>query len=235
MDASVERGAAVRRRSLLAASAALCLGACASRPPASDGEWHEVRLPGKEPTVYRRARREGRDGFEAHAQRSASMWRRKLDIAPERIGMVEFSWWVPALMPASSVADVDHEDAAARVLFGFGGDRARLSQRTRMMFDLAEGLTGEAPPFATLMYVWDRVAPVGEVVINPRSDRIRKLVVDSGSQHLGQWREHRRDLAADFRRAFGEDPGPLLSMALMTDADNTRSTARAWYGPIRLL
>jgi hypothetical protein len=80
--------------------------------------------------------------------------------------------------------------------------------------------------------VWDAHLPVGTVVVNPRSDRIRSIVVDSGPGELRRWRDHRRDLAADFRHAFAEEPGPLTSVALMTDSDNTRSQARAWYGAI---
>jgi hypothetical protein len=120
------------------------------------------------------------------------------------------------------------------VLFAFGGDMTTLPARTRLMFDLAEALSGERPPFATLMYVWDATAPVGTVIVNPRTDRIRKIVVDSGPGELRRWREHRRDLSADFRLAFGEDPGPLTSIALMTDSDNTRSSAASWYGPVAL-
>ena len=102
------------------------------------------------------------------------------------------------------------------------------------MFELAEALTGERPPYATLMYVWDATAPVGTVIINPRSDRIRKIVVDSGTAHLGRWRDHRRNLAADFQLAFGEAPGALTSMALMADSDNTQSMARSWFGSVNL-
>jgi len=160
------------------------------------------------------------------------MWRRKLHRAPGQIAGVRFSWWVQDVIAEASVADASREDAPARVMFGFGGDLATLPMRTRMMFDLAEALTGEKPPYATLMYVWDAKAPVGTVIINPRSDRIRKIVVDSGPGQLRRWREHQRDLAADFRLAFGEPPGPLQSVALMTDSDNTQSQATSWYGPI---
>jgi hypothetical protein len=103
------------------------------------------------------------------------------------------------------------------------------------MFDLAQALTGEAPPYATLMYVWETRKPLGSVVVNPRSDRIRKLVVDSGPEHLGTWRVHQRNLVADYERAFGEKPGPLMAIGKMTDADNTRASAEAWYGAIELL
>ena len=138
-------------------------------------------------------------------------------------------------MPNASVADIDREDAVARVIFGFTGDIDKLPLRTRMKFELAQALTGETPPYATLMYVWDTRLPVGTVVINPRSDRIRKIVVDSGPAELRRWREHRRDLAADFRLAFGEEPGALTSMAVMTDSDNVRGSAHTWYGPVELL
>lgn len=223
----------LRRRLILGGGAALA--GCASAPqPHADG-WHEVRLPGKAETRYRWEEKDGRRALFADADRSASMWRRKLDLLPERIGEVAFSWRVDRLIDGASVSVAEHEDAPVRVLFGFGGDTARLSQRNRMMFELAHALTGEPPPYATLMYVWENQAPVESVVINPRTDRIRKIVLDSGAAQLGRWREHRRHLAVDFRRAFGEDPGPLQSVALMTDADNTRSTAQAWYGPVHFL
>ena len=56
----------------------------------------------------------------------------------------------------------------------------------------------------------------------------------AGPDHLRLWRDHRRDVFADFRRAFGEDPGPLVAIAVMTDSDNTRSRAETWYGPVTL-
>jgi hypothetical protein len=196
--------------------------------------WQAVSLPGKAPTHYAWTYKDGRTAIGARADNSASMWRRQLPVPPERLGEVDFSWWVTAMIEGASVADADREDAPARVLFAFDGDSGRLSPRNRMMFELAQALTGEAPPYATLMYVWDATAPVGSVIPNPRTDRVRKIVVDSGSEHLGQWRDHRRDLVADFRRAFGEEPGPLLAIAVMTDSDNTHSTASAWYGPVTL-
>ena len=212
------------------------LAGCAttvSPPPAAEG-WQPLALPGKKLTQYSWTEKDGRPALEAASDRSASIWRKKLEPALQQVGEVSFSWWVQALIPGANVSDIDHEDAVARVIFGFAGDIDKLPLRTRMKFELAQALTGELPPYATLMYVWDSKLPVGTVVINPRSDRIRKIVVDSGPAELRRWREHRRDLAADFRLAFGEAPGPLTSMAVMTDSDNSRASARTWYGPVEL-
>jgi hypothetical protein len=201
--------------------------------PAAPAEaWQPMPLPGKRATRYATGRKDGRVVVHARAEGSASMWRRRTRLDPALLGAVRFSWRVDALNPAASVADIDHEDAVARLVFAFDGDRARLSPRTRAMFDLAQALGGEAPPFATLMYVWDTKAALDSVIVNPRTDRIRKIVVDAGPSQLGRWREHRRDLVADYQRAFGEPPGPLLGVALMTDSDNTGARAEAWYGPV---
>jgi hypothetical protein len=233
-EAFLSRTSAMRLLTFTALVAALWLSACSTPPSPADAGWHAVPLPGKEPTRYQREAKDGRPAIAAMAVRSASMWRHKFDPPPAKLGEVSFSWWAQTLLANASVADVDREDATARVLFGFGGDHSKLPLRARMSFDLAEALTGERPPYATLMYVWDATAPVGTVIVNPRSDRIRKIVVDSGPEGLRRWRDHRRDLAADFRLAFGEEPGPLRSMALMTDSDNTRAQARTWYGEIVL-
>jgi hypothetical protein len=229
---------------LLPLCAALLLAACTSlptpppatpaAPPASAEGWQPMALPGKKATIYHWTEKDGRPALEASSESSASIWRKKLEPSLDKVGEVGFSWWVQNLIPNASVADIDREDAVARVIFGFGGDVDKLPLRTRMKFELAQALTGEVPPYATLMYVWDSKLPVGTVVINPRSDRIRKIVVDSGPAELHRWRDHRRDLAADFRLAFGEEPGPLTSLAVMTDSDNSRGSAHTWYGPVEL-
>jgi hypothetical protein len=203
----------------------------AAAPDQVGGGWHPVLLPGKEATSYRWTSHDGRLALAASSAGSASLWRRKVALDAERVGSVRFAWWVDGVIAGASVADVTAEDAPARVIFAFGGDESKLPQRTRMQFDLAEALTGERPPYATLMYVYESSAPPGSVIVNPRSDRVRKIVLDSGVDQLRRWRDHQRDLRADFRAAFGEDPGPLVAVALMTDSDNTRSRASAWYSP----
>jgi len=222
------------RRLSLAAALAATLVACTTPSPPDGTEWQVVTLPGKVPTRYEWSAKDGRPALQADSERSAAILRKRLSVDARRLGAVSFSWWVQDLVPGASVDDPEREDAPARVLFGFGGEWRRLPLRTRMQFELAQALTGEMPPYATLMYVWDSQLPIGTVVVSRRSDRIRKIVVDSGPGELRRWREHRRDLAADFRLAFGEEPGPLVSIAYMTDSDNTRSRARAWYGQVHL-
>lgn len=223
---------------VLAAVCAAALASCASVPEphassaAADDAWHDVALPGKARTLYRWEQQGNRRELVAHADASASIFRRRLFKPVLSLREVEFSWWVQDLPQGADAAELGKTDAAARVMFAFDGDTARLSQRNQIMYDLARTLTGEAPPYATLVYVWDATAPVGSVIVHPRNDRVRKIVVESGHGALRQWRRYRRSLVDDYRLAFGEAPGPLLAVAVMTDGDNTRSRLTTRYADI---
>lgn len=219
---------------LLGALAAGCETPGRSAGAAASEGWHDVPLPGKRPTHYRWEIQGGERVLAARSQGAASMYRRRLGAAQKAPVEATFDWWAQALPEGGDVGAVDSVDAAARVMFAFGGDISRLSTRNRMLFDLASTLTGETPPYATLSYVWDVAKPVGSVVVHPRTDRMRKIVVESGPQGLRQWRSYRRPLADDYRRVFAEEPGPLLAVAVMTDGDNTRSQLTTRYRDIAL-
>lgn len=204
-----------------------------SRTPAALA-WRHYVLPGKQPTRFHYARLEGRDAMQATAESSASMLRKVVRIDPQELGSVRFSWKVPELIAQADMALRDSDDSPVRVVLAFEGDRSKFSAKNAMLSDLAQVLTGEPMPYATLMYVWCNRREPGSVIVNPRTDRIRKLVVESGQRHLNQWMDYERDVRADFEKVFGEAPGALVGIAIMTDSDNTRSRATAWYGPIRL-
>jgi hypothetical protein len=197
--------------------------------------WSHRTLPGKRPTRYQVTQLEGRWVVKADADASVSLFRRNLRVETVDLGSIEFAWRVPELMAKADLTKRATADSPVRVVLAFDGDRSKLSQKNRLVFDLAESLTGEQPPYASLMYVWDTHVALETVIPGASSDRIRKVVVDSGTSQLKSWRIHTRQIAQDYRRAFGEEPGPLIGVAFMTDSDNTRSHAQAWYGAVRLL
>lgn len=196
--------------------------------------WHPHALPGKRPTRYDVGSEAGDAVVRARADRSASMLRFPWRVEPAALSTLHFSWRVSSLIAGADISRRDAEDAPVRVVLAFDGDHEALPPREQALFELMQMLTGERPPYATLMYAWDTRAPQESVVVHPRSDRIRTIVVDSGPDQLARWREHRRDIVADYRRAFGEAPGALVGLALMTDADNTGSATVAWYGAVCL-
>jgi hypothetical protein len=196
--------------------------------------WQPMALPGKRKTQFHPLAHEGRQALHAVSDGSASMMRRKLSVPASELGQLQFSWQTRMLIDQADMAEREAEDAVVRVILSFEGDRSKFSARNQMLSDLSHALTGEDMPYATLMYVWCNKRPAGSLITNPRTDRIRKLVVESGKGNLGKWLDYERDIRADFIKAFGEEPGALTGIAVMTDTDNTQSKAAAWYGPISL-
>jgi hypothetical protein len=102
----------------------------------------------------------------------------------------------------------------------------------RLFFDQVRALSGVQMPYATLEYVWGGGAPKDTVVVNSYTPRIRIILVQSGPQPLDEWISESRDVVADFRRAFGEEPGRITAIAIYTDADATGARSQGYFGDI---
>ena len=230
--------------------AVLTLSACSSLPPSTPKlasqvpatwqpedqlKWESVKIPGKLATEYSLVRVNNRNKLKANAQASASMLRQDLHIEPERLNALSFSWQIQELIADADMSQRETEDSPVRLVLAFDGDRSQFSAKNAMLSELSHAVSGKPMPYATLMYVWCNHRPVNSVIHNPRTDRIRKIVIESGPQRVNQLISYQRNIKADFEKAFGEAPGALIGIAIMTDTDNTRSHAQAWYGPISLL
>lgn len=200
-------------------------------PPGS--VWRHQRIGQRKPTDYDAVEHAGRPALRAISQGGDSLVRHALDTDAAAVGRIAFSWFLEEHNAAADISDPQADDAPLRWMLQFDGDRSRFSARDQRLSELLQTLTGEPMPYATLMYVWDARRPVGTVITHPRSSRVRKLVVLSGAEALGRWVDIERDLRADYQRAFGEPPGRLTGISLMTDSNNTGVRSRAWYGPLR--
>lgn len=202
--------------------------------PVGGEPWRPLFLPGKRFVDFKLVGRSDKPALSVQADQSVSILRRQFANGVTDVGNIDFSWKIDGLPEGANLGEADRGDSPVRILLSFDGDRSKWSARNHRLSEMSRLLTGEELPYATLMYVWSNQDAPDSVVVNPRTDRIRKVVVESGPTHIGRWREYRRDIRADFLRAFGEEPGPLRAVALMTDTDNTRSRLQAWYGPLKL-
>ena len=196
--------------------------------------WQHHQFPGKQPTQYSYARIDEKHSVMANASSSASMLRQPLRVEPAELQDIVFSWKVKQLVPGADLARREAHDSPVRLVLAFDGDRSGFSMKNAMLSELALTLTGEPLPYATLMYVWCNECAKETLYISPRTDRIREIVLETGPERLGQWLNYQRDIRADYVTAFGQAPGALVGVGIMTDTDNTRQSAVAWYGPISL-
>lgn len=198
--------------------------------------WEIVKITEeKKLTQYRLVDDGGTIVLNARAEAAASGLGQPTKFDVRATPVLEWRWKVSRLIAAADNAVATKEDSPARIVLSFGGDRSKLPLTDRLALSLADQRSGKTTPYGTLMYVWSNKAPVGTVIPNPRTGRVQMIVASSGTAGVGAWQSLKRNVLEDYRRAFGEDPGLLMSVGVLTDTDNTGESAEAWYGDIRLL
>jgi hypothetical protein len=170
----------------------------------------------------------------AEADASASGLVVRLDHDAADRSQLAWRWKVDRPILRSDVTRRAGDDYPVRIYVAFKHVPERVSAFERARHTLITLLYGEPPPHAALNYIWDARSPVGTVVPNPYTARVRMVVVESGTARLGRWLAYERDVLADYRAAFGEEPPPISGIGIMSDADDTGESALAWYGDVTL-
>ncbi len=190
--------------------------------------------PNKNKTSYTLKKYQGRTVIHADADQSASGL--MVPLKPKTVQGKELIWEWKAL---GHIAQADNsqgytDDAPLRLMLAFDGDKSKLSLKDQMAFELAHLISGQEMPYATLMYIWSSQSHESPIISNKYTSRIKMIVVDSGVEHIGQWRKYQRNIENDYREAFQELPGKLIGVGIMTDTDNTKSLVKAIYGDIEI-
>jgi Protein of unknown function (DUF3047) len=171
----------------------------------------------------------------AHAisDNSSSVMLENIDIDPRDFQILTWRW--KALVPGANSTSRRTEDAPVRLIIAFDGDKDKLSFSDSMTFAESRALLGVDPPYATLEYTWGDGAAKESVIENGWNPRIRLLLAQSGAERVGEWVTETRNIAADFRRAFGEEPGRIVSIGIHCDSDATETKSEGFFGDIRFL
>ncbi len=205
------------------------------RPNGSDlGEWQQFEIVrGNKPTNYHLVERDGVVVIQAESSEGGSGLFRKIRIDPHRNPIIEWRWRVPSDSGRGGQDGPSAESPPVRLSLAFDGDAATLDFDDRAKLRMAKALTPHGLPFASLLYVWQNRDPVDTLYSSPHTERVRHIVVASGERQLDQWVSVRRNVLEDYRRAFGEEPGDIVAVGIMTDYGDNGAPRRAFYGDIR--
>ena len=147
---------------------------------------------------------------------------------------LQWRWKVDRILEKADMDDKLHDDHSARLYVFFDVPLESLSFADRTKIKLARSISGVEVPTAALIYVWDNKHRVGYTAWSPFTRQLRKVVLQSGPGAVGQWRQESRDVAADFKEAFGFDAPAILGISVGNDTDNTDDRVTAWFGDVGL-
>jgi hypothetical protein len=205
--------------------------------------WRIAGLPQQRPplTRYVPERVDGRSAVRLEAQ--ASYGNLVFDLPAPPVPPVEpaparlrWSWRLQQPNTAVDLTSKAGDDAAAKVCLAFDLPLERVPFIERQILRMARSQTGQALPAATLCWVWGHAEAREALLPNPYSRRVRVIVLRNRGDALGRWLDEDRDIAADWKRAFGEESAqipPLAALIVAADADNTGAHSVAHVAGLR--
>ncbi len=167
----------------------------------------------------------------ASSEASASGLTKEVTINPREYPIVHWRWKVENLLKNSDVSRKDGDDYPARLYITFEYDPDKVSLSRKLKYKAGRAIFGDIP-IAALNYIWETNTPVGTIVENAFTDFAQMIVVESGPQKVGIWIDEERNIYEDYKKAFGEEPPMINGVAIMSDTDNTKERATAYYGDI---
>ena len=177
--------------------------------------------------------RDGNDDvFSIDANHAAGAIVHTLDVPAETT--LSWRWKVDHSVVKGDLSKKSGDDFAARVYVFFDVPASQLSWIQRLKLSVASERLGHPIPTAVLCYVWDNSHPVGTIAPNAFTNLVRTIVLRSGNAEAGTWQPQQRNLAADFRAAFGRAAPRVTGIALASDTDNTGGHVKAWFGDLTL-
>ena len=183
-------------------------------------------------TLYRLVKDGDTTVVRAESKASASGLIRDMTINLKEYPFMQWRWKVENILTKGDVHRKEGDDYPARIYVAFEYDPGKLGLFEKAEYHLAKLLYGQYPPLGAISYIWESREPVGSVVPNPFTGRVKMIVVESGTENLNRWVREERNVYEDYKKAFGEDPPVISGVAIMTDTDNTGESAAASYGDI---
>jgi hypothetical protein len=211
----------IRRFSLLAALSLTCAG-FSDQPRTSKQIFAEHFEKGLSPswkehvfqghTTYQVVEDGTNHVLRATAQAAASGVGQELQVKVAPGTTLSWRWKIDQLPPGASDQDLKTFDHSARIYIAF---KALLAPRT-------------------INYTWSASGKIGAQSNHPSSNRARIIVLESGSEKVGQWVVEKRDIYQDWKALFGDEPPEIQSIGLMTDSDGTKANVTGYYDDIVL-
>jgi len=123
-------------------------------------------------------------------------------------------WWRPMEFPAGA------------------DERAKATNDSALAVYVLVASSGLLGPKA-VKYIWSEKVPAG-TRLSSNFGQTQVRVIESGTIRRGEWVEARVNALRDFRAYFNESGIPIpAGIAVLTDADDTRSSAKGDYADFR--
>ena len=175
--------------------------------------WREIEIGGQ--TTYDIVDLEGQKCLRASSHHGASMLVTSVRFRPDQYPWLSWRWRIEQSVVGEDLQRKEGSDASARIYVYFDSKGLPWQKRN-------------------LDFVWSDHLPLNTLFSSAFASTSKILVVDGGAATVGKWRLIERNLAEDYRRAFGELPTRVIAVGIMTDTDTMGGDVVTYYDEFRV-
>lgn len=211
----------------------MVVGAFSQESKALPKSWSPLTFSSiEEHTSYTLVEDENTKVIKAQSKESASGLTKKISFNPKEYPYLSWRWKANKSISGTDVTLKSGDDYAARIYVMFKYNLEDLPKAEQSRVNWYKFFNGKLPPLATLNYIWGNKMALGRIVSSPYTKRVKMVVLKNKKSELQKWHVEERNVYEDYKQAFGEEPKEVISLAIMTDTDNTSSMAESYFGDI---
>lgn len=177
-------------------------------------KWHTMILNGE--VKYSLVKQADNGFVEAQSDKTCSALYYRIGYKLKDYPMLSWKWKVLKFPDKSAaLSEQEKDDYAARVyvIFPF--------------------LSFSSSKF--IEYIWSEDLPKESIMNSPDADNVKLVVIRTGEKEAGEWISESRNVYEDYIKAFGQEPKRGVgAIAMMCDADNTKSQAESLFDNITI-
>ena len=142
--------------------------------------------------------------------------------------VLTFRWKINNIYEKGDAKTKKGDDYPIRiyVMFEYNPDDASFFDSVK--YEFAKSVYGEYPPHSTVNYIWSNKVQKDKIITSAYTDKSKMVILNSGKNNLNVWQEHKVNVFEDYKKAFGENPPSKVTLAIMTDSDNTSESSLSY-------
>jgi hypothetical protein len=161
-----------------------------------------------------------------HSKAALTFLEKTVNIDIRDYPIVTWKWKIENILKGIDERTKEGDDHSIRIFFVFEPDPSKQSLwfRTKRFIYLDE-IHGHPMGGRFTEYLWSSHLRPGDTINDPGKPWQKLMVIEGGTSKLGEWLTYRRNLYADFKRLYGEEPRQLIFIGILNDTDHTGQEA----------
>jgi len=170
----------------------------------------------------------------AKSNNSASGIKFKISYDIYKYPVLKFKWKTNNVYKKGDAITKEGDDYPIRIYVMFEYDPDNVSFFEAVKYDFAKTIYGEYPPHSSINYIWSNKAQKDKYITSAYTDRAKMAILNSGVEKLNTWQEHTVNVLENYKKAFGKEPPAKVTLAIMSDSDNTGESSLSYIDYIEV-